>query len=49
MIAYRCLRCGCTHGWGNHPRVIKVQRHIRGAGDPSADPIGEYIKLFGDE
>ena len=24
MYAYRCLRCGCLHGWFGHPAVTRV-------------------------
>lgn len=24
MLAYRCLRCGCLHGWVDHPAVLRV-------------------------
>ena len=31
MIAYRCLNCGCIHGWYDHPQIAKVKKHTRGA------------------
>lgn len=31
MIAYKCLTCGCIHGWENHRLIKKVTKHIRGA------------------
>lgn len=33
MIAWKCLRCGCIHGWGDHPKVTKVERHVRLSGE----------------
>ena len=29
MLAYRCLVCGCVHGWIDNPLVMKVEKHIR--------------------
>ncbi len=29
MIAYKCLKCNCIHGWIDHPLVTKITRHIR--------------------
>ncbi len=28
-MAYLCLRCNAIHGWDDHPRVQKVERHFR--------------------
>jgi hypothetical protein len=29
MYAFRCLRCGCLHGWFDHPAVLRVRRERR--------------------
>jgi hypothetical protein len=29
MVAYRCLRCGCLHGWFDHPSVARVRTELR--------------------
>lgn len=29
MLAYRCLRCGCIHGWFTHPAVTPVRKARR--------------------
>jgi hypothetical protein len=26
MFAFRCLQCGCLHGWIDDPAVVKVQK-----------------------
>jgi hypothetical protein len=46
MYAYRCLRCGCLHGWFDHPAVIKVHTEkreptIAGCLPPGATGINE--------
>ena len=33
MITYKCLGCGCIHGWGDRPQVTKVTRHVRYPGE----------------
>ena|SRR5687767_2003242 len=30
MLAYKCLSCGCIHGWIDHPKVTKIERDSRG-------------------
>lgn len=27
--AYRCLTCGCLHGWTRHPAVMPIKHHHR--------------------
>jgi hypothetical protein len=29
MYAYRCQRCGCLHGWFDHPAVTRVRTERR--------------------
>jgi hypothetical protein len=29
MYAFRCLRCGCLHGWFQHPAVTRVHTERR--------------------
>ena len=33
MRAYKCLKCGCIHGWIDHPLVTRVTRHSRYPGE----------------
>jgi predicted nucleic-acid-binding Zn-ribbon protein len=29
MYAFRCLKCGCVHGWIDHPTVTRVRQEKR--------------------
>src|SRR5262245_52604503 len=29
MFAFRCRRCGCLHGWVDHPEVVPVREQTR--------------------
>lgn len=31
MVAYRCLNCGCVHGWEKHRLIVKAAQPIRNA------------------
>lgn len=47
MFAYRCLRCGCLHGWFDHPEVtrVRVERRepiIAGNLPPGTTGVNEF-------
>jgi hypothetical protein len=47
MYAYRCLRCGCLHGWFDHPTVTRVRTErrepiIAGCLPPGTTGVNEF-------